>query len=166
MGEVVKYVDVGIANEEDCQKSLGISVESSTSTDKMVESGELDVDHYRALAEKVMQTFPNLKKQTITLRESFSANHNGWAACLFNGKDFYVSRHYDIQNILDRVGGGDSFAGGLIYGLNSGMDDENALNFATAASCLKHSISGDFNRVKVAEVEKLMKGDVSGRVQR
>ena len=166
MREVVKYVDVGIANEEDCQKSLGVSVESGASTDKMVESGKLDVDHYKALAEKVMETFPNLKKQTITLRESFSANHNGWAACLHNGKEFFVSRHYDIQNILDRVGGGDSFAGGLIYGLTSDMDDETALNFATAASCLKHSISGDFNRVKVSEVEKLMKGDVSGRVQR
>ena len=166
MSEIVKYVDVGIANEEDCQKSLGISVESGSSTDKMVASGKLDVEHYKALAEKVMATFPNLKKQTITLRESFSANHNGWAACLHNGKDFFVSRHYDIQNILDRVGGGDAFGGGLIYGLTEGMDDETALNFATAASCLKHSITGDFNRVKVAEVEKLMKGDVSGRVQR
>lgn len=166
MQEVVKYVDVGIANEEDCQKSLGVSVESVDATEKMVESGELDVDHYHALAEKVMKTFPNIKKQAITMRESYSANHNGWSACLHNGKDFFVSRRYDIRNILDRVGGGDSFAGGLIYGLTSGMDDEAALSFAAAASCLKHSISGDFNRVGVAEVEKLMKGDVSGRVQR
>jgi len=166
MREIVKYVDIGIANEEDCQKSLGISVERVDATDKMVESGELDVDHYHALAKKVMNTFPNIKKQAITMRESHSANHNGWSACLFNGRDFFVSRRYDIQDILDRVGAGDAFAGGLIYGLTSEMDDERALNFATAASCLKHSISGDFNRVGVSEVEKLMKGDVSGRVQR
>jgi len=166
MREIVKHVDIGIANEEDCQKSLGVSVESAHTTDKMVESGELDVDHYKTLTEEVMKTFPNLKKQAITLRESYSANHNGWSACLHNGNDFFLSRQYDIRNILDRVGGGDSFASGLIYGLVSEMDDETALNFATAASCLKHSISGDYNRVSVAEVEKLMGGDVSGRVQR
>lgn len=166
MREIVKFVDIGIANEEDCQKSLGVSIESVVSSDTMVESGELDVDHYNALAAEVMRIFPNIKKQAITMRESYSANHNGWSACIHNGKDFFVSRRYDIRDILDRVGGGDAFAGGLICGLTSGMEDEAALNFATAASCLKHSISGDFNRVGVAEVEKLMKGDVSGRVQR
>jgi len=166
MREVVKYVDVGIANEEDCQKSLGVAVQSTISIDKVVESGVIDVDHYQVLAEKVLETFPNLKKQAITLRESFSADHNGWSACMHNGKDFFVSRHYDIKNIVDRVGGGDAFAGGLIYGLISAMDDEKALNFAAAASCLKHSISGDFNRSTLAEVKKLMEGDVSGRVQR
>ncbi len=166
MREIVTYVDIGIANEEDCQKSLGITVESSKKTDIQVQSGELDLGHYEALAKKVFEVFPNLKKQAITLRESYSADHNGWAACLYNGSDFIVSRRYEIYNILDRVGGGDAFAGGLIYGLINEMDDEKALNFAAAASCLKHAISGDFNRVKVKEIENLLKGDVSGRVQR
>jgi 2-dehydro-3-deoxygluconokinase len=114
----------------------------------------------------MFQTFPNLKKQAITLRESYSANHNGWSACLFNGQDFILSRRYDITDIVDRVGSGDAFAAGLIYGLSQEMPDEAALNFAVAASCLKHSISGDYNRVSLAEVEHLMKGDASGRVQR
>ena len=160
MGELVKYVDVGIANEEDCQKSLGISV------DVNVESGELDAGKYRKLSDKVMQKFPNLKKLAITLRESRSADHNDWAACINNGNDFLVSQKYQIKNIVDRVGSGDSFASGLIYGLISYSTDEEALSFAVAASCLKHSIMGDFNRVNVSEVEKLMAGDASGRVQR
>ena len=111
-------------------------------------------------------TFPNLKIQAITLRESFSASHNGWSACLYNGADFFLSPHYDITHIVDRAGGGDSFAAGLIYGLHTGMADEQALHFATAASCLKHSIPGDANLVTVPEVERLMQGDASGRVQR
>jgi 2-dehydro-3-deoxygluconokinase len=114
----------------------------------------------------MFQVFPNLKKQAITLRESYSANHNGWSACIFNGQDFIFSRRYEIMDIVDRVGGGDAFAAGLIYSLVQGMPDESALNFAVAASCLKHSIPGDFNRVSVAEVERLAKGEASGRVQR
>jgi 2-dehydro-3-deoxygluconokinase len=165
MAELVKYVDVGIANEEDCQKSLGIKLEEGD-YEHAVTSGELDTARYEALAKKMFATFPNLKYQAITLRESFSASHNGWSACLYNGFDFFLSRHYDITDIVDRVGGGDSFAAGLIYGLHTGMADEDALNFAVAASCLKHSILGDVNLVSVPEVMRLMKGDASGRVQR
>jgi 2-dehydro-3-deoxygluconokinase len=159
MKELVKYVTVGIANEEDCQKSLGITI------DVDVHSGELDTEKYRQMAQRVLDEFPNLEKQAITLRESRSADVNGWGACLHNGKEFLTSRHYEITDIVDRVGGGDSFAGGLVYGLLT-YDDQKALEFATAASCLKHTISGDFNRVSVSEVEALMKGDASGRVQR
>lgn len=160
MTELVKYVDIGIANEEDCQKSLGITA------DVDVESGILSVDKYRELSGMVMKTFPNLKIMAITLRESMSADHNGWSACLNDGENFYHSRKYDIKDIVDRVGGGDSFSAGLIFGLTRYQNKEDALNFAVAASCLKHSISGDFNRVTVKEVETLMVGDASGRVQR
>src|SRR5439155_27272650 len=110
--------------------------------------------------------FPNLTALAITLRESKSASHNGWSACLYTGKDFLVSRHYEITHIVDRVGGGDCFAGGLIYGLRELGSHQEALEFAVAASCLKHSIPGDFNRFSVDEVKNLLKGDGSGRVQR
>ena len=160
MCELAKYVDVAIANEEDCQKSLGVTV------DVHVESGELDRSKYEELSNKVLATYPNMKMIAITLRESHSANWNGWAACLNDGKQFYVSKKYEIQDIVDRVGGGDSFAGGLIYGLSTYDDKQQALEFAVAASCLKHSVPGDFNRVSVNEVTTLMKGDGSGRVQR
>jgi 2-dehydro-3-deoxygluconokinase len=165
MTEIVKYVDVGIANEEDCQRSLGIHLEEGD-WQRAVESGELDPDKYRALCAKVLDVYPNLTHQAITLRESRSASHNGWSACLHNRKDFYLSARYEITHIVDRVGGGDSFAAGLMYGMIAGMKDEQALDFATAASCLKHSISGDVNLVTVAEVERLMGGEASGRVQR
>ena len=160
MRELSKYVDVAIANEEDVQKSLEITV------DVNVESGELDRAKYRALGDKVLAAYPNMKMIAITLRESHSADWNGWAACLNDGKDFYESKKYEIRDIVDRVGGGDSFAGGLIYGLNTYESKQQALEFAVAASCLKHSISGDFNRVGVSDVEKLMGGDGTGRVQR
>lgn len=160
MREMVKFVTVGIANEEDCQKSLGVE------TDVDVHSGELETEKYRQLAQRVMDEFPNLEKQAITLRESRSADRNGWGACLYNGSDFMLSAKYEITDIVDRVGGGDSFAAGLIYGLISYESDQQALDFAAAASCLKHTIPGDFNRVSVPEVEALMKGDASGRVQR
>ena len=160
MRELAKYVDVAIANEEDVQKSLEITV------DVNVESGELDREKYRALGNKVLETYPNMKCIAITLRESHSADWNGWAACLNDGKDFYVSKKYEIRDIIDRVGGGDSFAGGLIYGLNHYEDKKQALEFAVAASCLKHSVIGDFNRVGASDVEKLMGGDGTGRVQR
>ena len=161
MRELVKHVHVGIANEEDCQKALGVDIEVD------VHSGELETERYKAIAERVLEEFPNLERQVITLRESRSADTNGWSAVMHNRKEFLTSRHYEITDIVDRVGGGDSFGGGLIYGLLAYPgDDQKALEFATAASCLKHSIIGDFNRVSVPDVETLMKGDASGRVQR
>ncbi len=160
MTELVRFVDVGIANEEDCQKSLGVSV------DVDVESGVLDTDKYEALSKKMMDLFPNLSTMAITLRESHSADRNGWSACLRDADGFRLSSRYEITDIVDRVGGGDSFASGLIYGLNTYEDRQQALEFAVAASCLKHSISGDFNLVSVADVQNLMGGDTSGRVQR
>ncbi|MDO4837414.1 MAG: sugar kinase [Clostridia bacterium] len=162
MTELVKYVDTVIANEEDFQKSLCLSVESSAA----VEEGQINVDNYKKIAALAMEKYPNIKRVAITLRESKSANHNDWSACLYNGKDFFLSRKYAITDIVDRVGGGDSFGGGLIYGLNTYADEKTALEFAVAASCLKHTINGDFNRVSVAEVESLMKGSGTGRVQR
>lgn len=160
MRELANYVDVAIANEEDVQKSLEITV------DVNVESGELDRAKYKALGDKVLAAYPNMKMIAITLRESHSADWNGWAACLNDRDNFYVSKKYEIRDIIDRVGGGDSFAGGLIYGLNNYDNKQQALEFAVAASCLKHSIIGDFNRVGVSDVEKLMGGDGTGRVQR
>jgi 2-dehydro-3-deoxygluconokinase len=160
MTELAEYVDIAVANEEDCQKSLGISI------DVNVEDGKLDRNAYKELSDKVLKEYPNMKMIAITLRESQSADINGWAACLNDRENFYVSRKYEIRDIVDRVGGGDSFAGGLIYGLNNYMDKKEALEFAVAASCLKHSIHGDFNRVSVSDVEKLAGGDASGRVQR
>ncbi len=160
MKELAGYVDIAVANEEDCQKSLGISVDID------VVKGELDAEQYRKLAERVLSGYPHMKAIAITLRESVSADHNLWSACLHDRNEFYLSRKYDISDIVDRVGGGDSFAAGLIYGLNRYDSRRDALEFAVAASCLKHSISGDFNRVSAEEVEKLMKGDASGRVQR
>ena len=152
--------DVLIANEEDVQKSLGITI------DVDVESGQIDSNKYEKLSNKVLELYPNVKKIAITLRESRSADSNGWSACLNNREEFMVSKHYDINDIIDRVGGGDSFAGGLIYGLTHYETDREALEFAVAASCLKHSILGDFNRISVDDAEKLMNGDGSGRVQR
>jgi 2-dehydro-3-deoxygluconokinase len=160
MNELFKYVHAGIANEEDCQKSLGIK------SDENVTSGELDTGMYKLLSDKVMSEFPNLKYLAITLRESKSANINNWAACLNDRKNFYLSKKYELTDIVDRVGGGDSFGAGLIYGLKKYDSPAEALEFAVAASCLKHTIMGDINRVKVSEVEKLMSGDGSGRVQR
>lgn len=161
MTELVRYVDIGIANEEDCQKSLGISVNVD------VETGELDTAKYEALSEKVLELYPDMSTIAITLRESHSADRNGWSACLRDrNQGFKLSRHYEITDIVDRVGGGDSFASALIYGLNAYDDKQQSLEFAVAASCLKHSILGDFNRISVDEIQKLMAGDGSGRVQR
>jgi len=160
MRELVTHVQVGIANEEDCQKALGIETELD------VAGGRLDEARVRTLAERVLAAFPNLEKQVITLRESRGADHNGWSACLHDRRRFLVSRRYDIPNIVDRVGSGDAFAAGLIYGLLTSGDDQRALEFAAAAGCLKHSVPGDFNRATVAEIETLLEGDASGRVQR
>lgn len=160
MREIVKSVDVAIANEEDCQKSLGISVAVD------VESGKLEAEKYRALAEKVLSEFPSLKDIAITLRESRSADENGWSGILHTRSDFYVSRRYDIRDIVDRVGTGDTFAAGIIYGLSQLGNPQDALEFAVAGSCLKHSIPGDLPLLSVAEVKALMGGSGSGRVQR
>ena len=160
MRELAKYVDVAIANEEDVQKSLEISA------DVDVSSGQLDRAKYKALGDKVLAAYPHMQMIAITLRESHSADWNGWAACLNDREHFYESKKYEIRDIVDRVGGGDSFAGGLIHGLTAYDDRQQALEFAVAASCLKHSIIGDFNRASAADVEKLMGGDGSGRVQR
>ena len=160
MTELAKYVDVAIANEEDVQKCLGIT------NDVAVEHGELDREKYKALSDEVLKQYPDMKLIAITLRESKSADMNGWAACLNDRSSFIESKYYMIQDIIDRVGGGDSFSAGLIYGLTHYNNHQDALEFAVAASCLKHSIGGDFNRVDVSDVEKLMQGDGSGRVQR
>ena len=160
MQQLIQHVDVAIANEEDCQMALGVKA------DMDVHSGTLDASSYQKLAEKVLHQFPHLKSIAITLRESRSASHNGWSACFHDGKQFLLSKHYEITHIVDRVGGGDSFAGGLIYGLLTLAGPQEALEFAVAASCLKHSIPGDFNRFTVDEVNALVKGGGSGRVQR
>ena len=160
MKELTSYSDIIIANEEDCQKSLGLKCESN------VEGGKLEAEDYKKLSDSLLAEYPNVKKVAITLRESKSADINFWAASLNNGSEFMVSRKYEMYDIVDRVGGGDSFAGGLIYGLNELGSDKEALEFAVAASCLKHTIDGDFNRVTIDEVMKLAKGDGSGRVQR
>ena len=160
MKELTSYADIVIANEEDCQKSLGLKCGSD------VEGGKLEAEDYKKLSSDLLTEYPNVKKVAITLRESKSADINFWAASLNNGEEFIVSRKYEMYDIVDRVGGGDSFAGGLIYGLNELESDAQALEFAVAASCLKHSIDGDFNRVSIDEVKKLAEGDGSGRVQR
>ncbi len=160
MRELVRFVDVAIANEEDCQMALGIHAAVD------VHSGKLEREAYAALTAQVLAEFPNLKTIAITLRESRSASHNGWSACLNDGRAFLLSRHYEITHIVDRVGAGDAFAGGLIYGLRTLDGPQEALEFAVAASCLKHSIPGDFSRLGVEEVRQLLQGGGAGRVQR
>jgi 2-dehydro-3-deoxygluconokinase len=160
MPEIAKITDFCIANEEDCQMTLGIKCEAD------VHSGKLDEAAYRKLTDSVLEAYPNMKGIAITLRESKSASHNGWSACLNDRVGFCVSRKYDITHIVDRVGGGDSFAAGLIYGLITIDESQEALEFAVAASALKHSIPGDFNRFTTDEVKALIKGGGSGRVQR
>jgi 2-dehydro-3-deoxygluconokinase len=161
MRPLMEHVDVVIANEEDIQSVLGLEVPGSDVT-----RGALDVESYRAVAERVHQEF-DIGQVAITLRESRSASQNGWSAVLFDSADrqFHRSQEYDIT-VVDRLGGGDSFAAGLIYGFLAGRSSEASLRFAVAASALKHSIPGDFNRVTVTEVDALAAGDASGRVQR
>ena len=159
MGQLMEYVDVCIANEEDAEKVFGIR---AAATD--VTTGKLNHDGYREVASKLKERF-GFSKVAITLRTSISANDNKWAAMLYDGEDYYFSKSYDVH-IVDRVGGGDSFGGGLIYALLAGKSSKDALEFAVAASCLKHSIEGDYNAVSVKEVETLAGGDGTGRVQR
>ena len=161
MPELFRQVDVAIGNEEDAQDVFGISA-----PDTDVIAGKVSSEAYQYVCERLVERFPNLKTIAFTLRGSLSATHNTWSGVLWDQGNFYRGRAYDVDYIVDRVGGGDAFAGGLIYGLLTYTDRQAALEFAVAAACLKHSISGDFNEVTVAEVEKLMQGDVSGRVAR
>jgi 2-dehydro-3-deoxygluconokinase len=163
MRDIMQHVSIGIAGREDCQQVLGVAV---TSHPADLPEGGPNPEHYRALAERVLAEFPSLRLQVITLRESHSASRNSWSACLHDGARFIVSRRYEITDMVDRVGAGDAFSAGLLYGLQAYPDAATALEFATAASCLKHSIPGDVNRVTVAEVEALMHDGGSGRVQR
>ena len=157
MGGLMEYVDICIANEEDAESVFGIKGAEVT-------SGQIEHGQYEDVARQLTGRF-GFKQVAITLLESFSASHNGWSAMLYADGTSYFSSRYDIS-IVDRVGGGDSFGGGLIYALLRGDGPDKAINFAVAASCLKHSISGDYNRVTLEEVETLAKGDASGRVQR
>ena len=159
MKPLMKYVDVCIGNEEDAELCLGFKPDAD------VESGHTDAEGYKEIFRRMSEEF-EFSYVISTLRESFSASHNGWKAMIYNGKEFYVSKHYDIDPIVDRVGGGDSFSGGIIHGLRTKPTQREALDFAVAASALKHTVSGDFNLVSVAEVEALAGGDASGRVQR
>jgi 2-dehydro-3-deoxygluconokinase len=161
MPELFQWVDVAVGNEEDAHDVFGIKA-----PDTDVTAGKVEADSYRYVCEKLVERFPNLKTVAITLRGSISASHNTWSGVLWHQGQFYTAPIYDIAHIVDRVGGGDSFVGGLIYGMQVYGDPQRALNFAVAASCLKHSILGDFTDVTVAEVEKLMQGDASGRVAR
>lgn len=172
MRDILPYVDVVIANEEDAQDVLGISAENTN-----IESGHLDVDKYTDVAKEIVRQFPNIKKVAITLRESLSATHNNWGAMLYDAETDYSHfapmtngeyTPYEIKNIVDRVGGGDSFGAGLVFALNTPelADADKAIRFAVAASCLCHSINGDFNYSSRSEVEALMGGSGSGRVVR
>lgn len=165
MRELVRQVDVGIANEEDCQLSLGIVLQADPGPDDPVPNA-LNLEHYRRLGAKVLEEFPNLRCQAITLRTSHSASHNEWSACLATRQEFLTGPRYDLAHITDRVGAGDSFAAGLIYGLLTGSSDQQALDFAVAASALKHTVPGDFNLVTLEEVRRLAAGGVGGRIQR
>ncbi len=162
MPGLVEHCDVILGNEEDAEKVFGIKPDKGD-----VSTGKVESSEYESVCKKLKARFPQAKKIIITLRGSVSADHNSWSGILFDGEKFYTAPVYQITHIVDRVGGGDSFMGGLIYGLMTYTgDDQKALNFAVAASCLKHTIHGDFNLVTVAEVEQLMKGDASGRVVR
>ncbi len=163
MPELVAGCDIILGNEEDAEKVFGIKPEGFEVAHT---GGDVDAREFESVCKQMMERFPRAKKVIVTLRGSINANHNTWGGCLYSDK-LYESRRYDITHIVDRVGGGDSFMAGLIYGLMTyENDDQKALDFAVAASCLKHTVYGDFNLVTVAEVENLMKGDGSGRVVR
>lgn len=164
MTELTSYCDIILGNEEDAEKHFGIKPEG---LDITTQGDEVKAEAFLSVCKQMMKRFPNAKKVITTLRGSLSASHNTWAGVLYDGERMYQTREYQITHIVDRVGGGDSFMGGLIYGLLTYPDDDqNALDFAVAASCLKHTIKGDANLVTVEEVNKLMKGDASGRVAR
>lgn len=161
MPELVGHCDVAVGNEEDADKVFGIRA-----PDVDVQAGKVEAGAYVHVCSELMQRFPNLQTAAITLRGSLSARHNTWSAMLWHQGQAYYAAKYDVADIVDRVGAGDSFCGGLIYGLRTYRDVQQALDFAVAASCLKHTIVGDFNLASVAEVEKLMGGEASGRVSR
>lgn len=164
MPELVAGCDLVLGNEEDAEKVFGIKPEGF---DVTATQGKIDVIRFESVCKQLMARFPRLKRVAITLRGSINASHNTWGGVLYDGQKLHCSKRYDITHIVDRVGGGDSFAGGLIYGLLTYPEEpERALEFAAAASCLKHTICGDFNLVTVDEVERLMQGDGSGRVSR
>lgn len=163
MPDLVAGCDVILGNEEDAEKHFDIHPEEVDVT----QGESMDAQAYVSVCKQLMKRFPNAKKVIVTLRGSISASHNTWSGVLYNGKEFLSAPTYQITHIVDRVGGGDSFMGGLIYGLLHYPDDDQlALNYAVAASCLKHTIYGDANQVTIDEVEKLMGGDASGRVSR
>ena len=159
MRELMQYVDICIGNEEDAEKCLGYKPEAD------IEAGKTEAEGYKAIFKRMHRDF-GFRYVATTLRESFSASHNGWKAMLYDGEKFYTSKRYDIEPIVDRVGAGDAFSGGLIHALLTKESPQVALEFAVAASALKHTINGDFNLVSAAEVEALAAGDASGRVQR
>jgi 2-dehydro-3-deoxygluconokinase len=162
MPELVKHCNIAIGNEEDAEKVFGIKA-----LDTDVIGGKVIAENFQFVTERLKNKFPNLKLIAITLRGSINANHNTWSGVAFDGSKLYVGPTFDITDIVDRVGGGDAFCGGLIYGLRTyGNDLQKALDFAVSASCLKHTIFGDFNMVTVEEVEKIMSGETSGRVSR
>ena len=163
MPALVECCDVILGNEEDAEKVFGIKPEGF---DVTTTAGEVEQESFKSVCEQLMQRFPRAKRVIITLRGSINANHNTWGGVLYDGEQLYLSKRYDITHIVDRVGGGDSFMGGLIYGLRHYEGLQQALEFAVAASALKHTIYGDFNLVSVSEVETLMGGDGSGRVAR
>jgi len=163
MPELVEGCDLILGNEEDADKVFGIKPEGF---DVTATQGKVNAAEFESVCRQLMARFPRAKKVVITLRGAINANHNTWGGVLFDGNRLYQSPRYDITHIVDRVGGGDSFMGGLIYGLLTYTDDQQALDFAAAASCLKHTIYGDYNQVSVQEVETLMRGDASGRVSR
>lgn len=160
MSELCSYIDVCIANEEDAKNVFGIEAENTD-----VYAGKIDKAGYESVARQLLNKF-DFSYVAITLRTSYSAFVNDWAGMLYDGKSFYYSKDYHIDHIVDRVGGGDSFGAGLIYALKKGLSPQDSVEFAVAASALKHSVEGDFNRIGVAEVERLAAGDGSGRVQR
>ena len=163
MPEMVAGSDIILGNEEDCEKVFGIKPKDF---DAAKTNGNVDQSSFLSVCQQMMARFPRCKKMVVTLRGAINANHNTWGGVLYNGKELIESHRYDITDIVDRVGGGDSFMGGLIFGLLHYQDDLKALEFATAASCLKHTLKGDYNWVSVQEVENLMGGDASGRVKR
>lgn len=159
MERICRYVDVCVSNEEDARDVFGIEACGSD-----VESGLINRESYKEVAVKLAQKF-GFKKVAVTLRKSVNANNNRWSALLYDGSEFYLSREYDMV-IVDRLGGGDSFCAGLIYSLLNGFDSRRSVEFASAASCLKHSVEGDFNMVTADEVNRLARGDITGRIQR
>ena len=161
--EMIAGCDLILGNEEDCEKVFGIKPDSF---DVDNTCGKIEQRNFISVCQQMMKKFPRCKKMAITLRGAINANHNTWGGVLFNGNDLLESQRYDITDIVDRIGGGDSFMGGLIFGLLNYNEDQQALEFAAAASCLKHTIKGDFNWASIQEVESLMNGNVSGRIKR